>query len=89
MTALDYSDDIAWAKGDLSVAEVGLTKDDLGEGFYQILITDRNAAWTEWLVDRMEKPGKILLAVGTGHFAGDDALLKMLEEKGLTADRIQ
>lgn len=86
---IDPSEDIAWAKGDIEKLSVGLTKEELGAGFYDILITKRNIAWANWLDRRMQHPGKILLAVGAGHFVGDDALLKYLADKGYVAERIQ
>lgn len=89
VVALDYTEDIAWAKGNIAKLEVGLTKEEMGEGYYDILITDRNTAWTIWLEERLKRPGKILLAVGAGHFVGEHALLKMLAAKGLEVERIQ
>jgi uncharacterized protein len=54
---------------------------------YQGLVVKRNAAWTEWLVERMKKPGTLLLAVGAGHLAGDDSVQRMLAARGLKVTR--
>ena len=56
---------------------------------YEGLIRKRNAAWTEWLGERLKKPGTVLFAVGAGHLAGPDSVQKMLAERGLTAGRVE
>jgi uncharacterized protein len=80
----------AWAAGD--VEEIARTFDSeagLTPELRQVLIVNRNKAWTEWLDARMDKPGTILVAVGAGHLAGKDSVQTMLEAKGLEAERIQ
>ena len=84
----EHADDISWAKGDTSALVSELTEEALGKGMYKALLTDRNAAWTGWLIKRLETPGKILVAVGAGHLAGDDSVQKMLEARGMTVKRI-
>ena len=54
---------------------------------YDALLTKRNAAWTKWLSDRLDKPGTVLFAVGAAHLAGSDSVQKMLETKGLNVTR--
>ena len=53
-----------------------------------VLLTDRNARWTDWIVTRMAKPGTVFIAVGAGHLAGDDSVQAMLAKRNLKATRI-
>ncbi len=79
----------AWAKGDVGEdIDLGLGDGKLGQRFRRILLEDRNRAWAGWLEKRLEQPGKVLVAVGAGHFDGHDAVQVMLEERGLRAERI-
>ena len=80
----------AWAKGDVDA--IARTFDDettLSPELRAALMTKRNAAWTEWLDQRMDKPGTVMVAVGAGHLAGQDSVQKMLEARGLKAERVQ
>lgn len=80
----------AWAAGD--VEGVALYADDelrAVPGLAQPLLTDRNTIWANWISDRMQQPGTILIAVGAGHLVGDDSVQNMLAEKGLKAVRVQ
>ena len=81
-------EDAAWARGDVDGLTDGLGEDDLGPGLYGALIRDRNAAWTGWLIDRMERPGTVLFAVGAGHLVGGDSVQTMLAARGVTSERI-
>jgi hypothetical protein len=79
--------DAAWAAGEAEQMEVG-EADDLPPAIYDVLIRKRNAAWTQWLAERLERPGSVLFAVGAGHLAGPDSVQKMLAARGLRARRI-
>jgi uncharacterized protein len=83
-----FADDIAWAKGDISKTGEGMTPVTMGQAYYEALLVNRNAAWTEWLTKRLDQPGKMLLAVGAAHLAGADSVQTMLEKKGLKVERI-
>ena len=79
-----------WAQGKLGDASIQeMMEDPFFKAFYQVLLVDRNRAWTEWLAQRMEQPGKLLLAVGAGHMEGPDSVILMLEQRGLKVERIQ
>ena len=56
---------------------------------YDTLLVKRNITWAEWVDKRMEKPGTVFLAVGAGHLAGESSLQAILEQKGMTVDRIE
>ena len=55
---------------------------------FDVLVRRRNAAWTEWLEARLEKPGTLLFAVGAGHLAGRESVQAMLAKRGLRVKRI-
>lgn len=80
----------AWTKGDQHGIEI--TFDDelqLTKELTDALLRQRNANWTAWIADRMNKPGTIMIAVGAGHLAGPDSVRAMLEKRGLKAQRVQ
>lgn len=79
----------AWTKGDTSAFSTML------QGFetkapvaYRMLITDRNARWGQWIANRMEQPGTVFVAVGTGHLAGRHSVQHWLAERGIASARI-
>lgn len=53
------------------------------------LLVRRNARWAQWLDDRLDRPGTILVAVGAGHLAGDESVQAMLRKRGLKVRRVQ
>jgi uncharacterized protein YbaP (TraB family) len=55
---------------------------------FDVLVRRRNAAWTEWLEARLEKPGTLLFAVGAGHLAGRESVQAMLARRGLRVKRV-
>lgn len=76
----------AWMSGD--VVRLGREMKEMGPVLYDVLLTRRNARWTEWLVERMERPGAVLFAVGAGHLAGRNSVQAMLEARGFRVERI-
>lgn len=79
----------AWTAGDTGTFSVML------QGFeakapeaYRMLITDRNARWGQWIAERLEKPGTVFLAVGTGHLAGKDSVQSWLASRGIASTRV-
>ncbi len=86
----DWSSEHSWAKGDLDddLTEE-MTEDPFGRAFYDVLIVDRNTAWRDWVESRLERPGSILLAVGAAHMDGDHSLVLLLEQSGISIERIQ
>ncbi len=83
-----FADDIAWAQGDISKSGDDMTPESMGQAYYDALLVNRNAAWTEWLAKRLDQPGKVLLAVGSAHLAGKDSVQGMLEKKGYKVERV-
>jgi uncharacterized protein YbaP (TraB family) len=75
-----------WVSGDVdSIAEEMLA---MKPELYDALLTRRNAAWADWLIARLERPGTVLFAVGAGHLAGEHSVQAMLEARGFTVARV-
>jgi uncharacterized protein len=80
----------AWSSGDVN----GIAKTfdrDLASSpeLQQSLIRQRNANWSKWIQQRLDKPGAVLVAVGAGHLAGKDSVLEMLKKHGYKVRRLQ
>jgi uncharacterized protein YbaP (TraB family) len=78
-----------WSAGDIAgladlMNEAMAEQPELNEA----LLTARNARWAEWVKTRLEAPGTVFLAVGAGHIGGEDSLFDMLDDDGITAERI-
>lgn len=76
----------AWFKGDMATLETiyqqTLKQSEFDKFAEQILLSNRNKAWQQQLQPMLEQQ-KVLVAVGTLHFAGPDSLLRLLG-KGFT-----
>ncbi len=83
-----FADNHAWARGDAEAMARDLSPEIIGPDFYKALVVDRNVAWTGWLIDRMDRPGTVLIAVGSAHLAGPDSVQIMLEQRGFRAERV-
>ncbi len=59
------------------------------ESFVTRLIDERNANWAEQIEQMLEKNEEALLVVGAAHLIGDVSVVKMLEDKGFTSERVQ
>lgn len=75
-----------WLRGD--VADIAEEMAEMPPELYDALVTRRNRAWTGWLIDRLDRPGALLFAVGAGHLAGPDSVQAMLTARGFTVRRI-
>ena len=78
-----------WKEGDVEdlsnlMNEAMVDQDELNE----VLLTNRNANWVEWMTSRLDEPGTVFMAVGAGHIGGENGLLDLLEDKGLKATRV-
>ncbi|WP_265570435.1 TraB/GumN family protein [Sphingomicrobium nitratireducens] len=79
----------AWVAGDVAkIAETFNDDFDSSEELYDALLVRRNADWTDQLEARLAQPGTILVAVGAGHFAGENSVIDMLKAEGLTVTRV-
>ncbi len=85
----DWELEHAWARGEVQDGlDFGIPDAKLARAFHRALMTNRNRRWSAWLDERLDSPGKILVAVGAGHFEGEDSVLHFLSERGLQAERI-
>ena len=55
---------------------------------YRMLIADRNARWGQWIANRLDQPGTVFVAVGTGHLAGKDSVQQWLANRGISTNRV-
>ena len=79
----------AWKAGDMSAFSTMLSGLEAKSPVaYRMLIADRNARWGEWIVDRLDRPGTVFVAVGAGHLAGKDSVQQWLATKGIAATRV-
>ena len=80
----------SWSSGDVA----GIARSfnaDLADSpeLKAALLSRRNASWTRWIEQRLQQPGTVMVAVGAGHLAGDESVLKMLEMQGYKVTRVQ
>ena len=79
-----------WSRGDVEgIAKTFDTEMKKSPELREALLRRRNARWAEWLDERMDRPGTVLVAVGAGHLAGSDSVQEMLRARGLKARRVQ
>lgn len=81
----------SWASGDpeelgvLFMEQMG----DFDSAMVERLIDKRNMNWAEQIAAMLERDEKALLVVGAAHLAGEMSVVKLLEEKGFTSERMQ
>ena len=78
-----------WTSGDIE-AVGNLMNESLkaSPNLAKVLLTDRNERWAAWVARRMNQPGHVFLAVGTGHLAGSDSLITLLKRHGFKVKRV-
>lgn len=75
----------AYRSGEL--AQISEQTECEDESVRELLFSRRNFRWADQL-ERGLKRGGLFVAVGVGHFPGDDGLLRILDERGLHAQRV-
>lgn len=79
----------AWANGDTGAFSTMLAGFEAKSPVaYRMLIADRNAKWGQWIADRLDRPGTVFVAVGSGHLAGKDSVQQWLAARGISATRV-
>ena len=79
----------AWLKGDVKSIATSFDKETReSPALRQTLLLKRNAAWSQWIANRLRKPGTVFIAVGAGHLAGSNSLQQMLKARGIKAQRV-
>ncbi len=75
-----------WADGDIAGIEALVANPDgagMGKVAYDALLTKRNQDWVPQIEAMLDEPGTVFIAVGAGHLAGPDSVIKMLRDNGL------
>jgi uncharacterized protein YbaP (TraB family) len=79
----------AWSKGDTGTFSSMLAGFEAKSPVaYRMLIADRNARWGRWIENRLQQPGTVFIAVGSGHLAGKDSVQQWLAARGISATRV-
>lgn len=80
----------AWRAGDLDALERMIVRDVKTQypTVYEKLIAGRTRAWAPRVEKLFEQPGTELVLVGVGHLVGEDGLLRLLERRGYTVERM-
>jgi uncharacterized protein YbaP (TraB family) len=79
----------AWTRGDTGAFSAMLSGlEAKSPAAYKMLFADRNARWGQWISDRLQQPGVVFVAVGSGHLVGKDSVQQWLAARGITATRI-
>lgn len=79
----------AWTKGDTAAFSTMLAGfESKSPVAYRMLISDRNARWGQWIANRLDQPGTVFVAVGTGHLAGKHSVQSWLAGRGISAERV-
>jgi uncharacterized protein YbaP (TraB family) len=80
----------AWQRGDVNAIARTFNHDlSASPELRDALLRRRNANWSKWIEQRMQKPGSVMIAVGAGHLAGRDSVVDLLKREGLHVRRIQ
>ena len=80
----------AWLRGDVASIAKTFNEDLAGSPeLMDALIRRRNENWTNWITQRMQQPGTIMVAVGAGHLAGNGSVQQYLQRRGLKVKRVQ
>lgn len=73
-----------WADGDVAgIGEIAANPEANGEEVYEALFVNRNRNWVPQIIDMLDEPGTVFIAVGAGHLAGPDSVITMLRDEGL------
>lgn len=77
-----------WADGDVNGLGLMMANPEMlgSQSIYDVMMTDRNTRWVPQITALLDQPGTILVAVGAGHFAGEDSVIKMLRDEGYTVE---
>lgn len=79
-----------WRTGDMDAIAAEFSREARASPrLTDVLLTARNRRWADWLAGEMAtRPGRIFVAVGAGHFGGEQGLLVLLAARGYTPERV-
>ncbi len=79
----------AWTSGNMTAYSTMLAgMEAKTPAAYRMLFAERNARWGQWIANRLDKPGTVFVAVGSGHLAGKDSVQEWLAARGIEATRV-
>ncbi len=79
----------AWNRGDWRLFSMMLTDMRVSSPrSYNLLFAQRNAHMASWISARLQRPGTVFVAVGTGHLVGRDSIQAKLALRGFRSARI-
>lgn len=81
----------AWMDGDPdALGEIFMEQmGGYDSGMVSRLIDQRNANWTDQIAGMLERNEEALLIVGAAHMTGSTSVVKMLQKRGYSSERIQ
>ncbi len=75
----------SWKRGELdALSEMLFREQAKFPDLMELFLFNRNLAWMPRLEEMLEKGEKVMLLVGTGHFAAEKGLISLLKAKGYT-----
>lgn len=79
----------AWRAGDVETIARDFDRETKASPVLKAtLLTNRNRRWADWIAAVSKRPGKLFIAVGAGHYGGDDGLLVQLRARGLVVEQV-
>jgi len=79
-----------WRNGDMEALEGRFERFRADSDIlFESLVGGRNRIWLPRIVDQRERSHSTFVVVGSGHLAGPENLLHLLEKKGLNVERVQ
>lgn len=79
----------AWIRGDMTTFTPMLEQMRAQSPHaYRTMFVERNVKWANWIAGRMEQPGTVFVAVGTGHLTGRDSVQNQLAAIGVGSVRV-
>lgn len=97
MSVLDEADsslqdldalDRAWAEGDIAALEARLSAESatMDPDVREAILLERNRAWADRIVTRLQGSGRTFIAVGAAHLVGEDSVVDLLRDRGLVVE---
>ncbi|WP_029673681.1 TraB/GumN family protein [Brevundimonas naejangsanensis] len=81
----------AWSTGDVDGLDalIGREMKDQSPEMYDVMLTRRNADWTQQIMTLLEGSGTAFISVGAGHLAGADSVQTMLAKRGVKVEEVR
>lgn len=81
----------AWASGDVEALDALIGQEMKAESpeMYAVMLTRRNADWTDQIVALLDGSGTAFISVGAGHLTGADSVQAMLARRGVAVEEVR